>query len=144
MPKKFCHKCGSVHEYGECPNKKDSPINISPSEKKKSHYKTYAEMNEEELKIQKFYNSKEWRKMRDKMMAKCNGLCQICWALGKLKNATSVHHIVKLRVDFNKRLDEDNLICVCDSCHRVLEESCSSVEEVELLIEKLKKEKENK
>lgn len=139
MSRKFCHKCGEIHEYGECPNKKDSRIDINPPRKRKS-WKTYAEMNPEELKIAKFYNSKQWKKLRYKLMRECNGLCQVCWALGRLRNATSVHHIVKLRTDFDKRLDEDNLICVCDSCHRVLEETCSSVDDVVRYVENLKKE----
>ena len=139
MSKIFCSKCRTIHERGEgCP-KKDNPLLDKHNPTKKSYSKTYADMDEEELRIQKFYNSKEWRRMRDKVMAKSNGLCVICWAMGVIKNAVAVHHIRKLRTHFHLRLDEDNLIAVCDSCHRLIEDSCSSVEEIFDLIEKKKK-----
>ncbi|MBP3707063.1 MAG: HNH endonuclease [Clostridia bacterium] len=99
-------------------------------------------MTEEELKIQRFYNSKEWRSKRDEVMSRSNGLCVVCWKIGRIRNATSVHHIKKLREHFELRLDDNNLIALCRDCHELVESSCSSVEEVEALIETLKKEKE--
>ena len=139
MSKIFCSKCKNVHERGEgCP-KKDYPFLDSDNPREKSHSKTYAEMNEEELRIQKFYNSKEWRKMRDRMLERTNGLCAVCWMKGIVRNAVAVHHIKKLRTHFHLRLDEDNLICVCRSCHELVEDTCSSLEEIFELIKKEKK-----
>ena len=145
MSKKYCSKCRKIHELGEC-NKTPNVVEMDIAEKKKrdskrKQYKTYAEMSEEELMIQKFYNSKEWRKKRDEILARSNGLCVVCWLLGRVRSATSVHHIKKLREHFELRLDDNNLIAVCRECHELVESSCSSVEEVELLIETLKKEK---
>ena len=138
MSKIYCSKCRYVHEKGEC-NKEPSIIDkaIADNNNPRKTWKTYDEMNEDELKIQKFYNSKEWRRMRDKLMQECFGLCEICFKLrGLIKNATSVHHIKKLRDRFDLRLDEENLICVCDNCHRLIEDTCSSVEEIVEMVTK--------
>ena len=144
MSKKYCSRCRKIHEVGEC-NKEPTLVEKDIAEKKKRDnkrktYKTYDEMTEEELMIQKFYNSKEWRKKRDEILARSNGLCVICWLLGRVRSATSVHHIKKLREHFELRLDNNNLIAVCRDCHELVESSCSSVDEVLLLIETLKKE----
>ena len=146
MSKVFCSKCRKIHEKGQCnktPNIVESDIAEKKNrDRKRKQYKTYDEMTEDELRIQKFYNSKEWRDKRDEVMARSNGLCVVCWRIGIIRNATSVHHIKKLREHFELRLDDNNLIAVCRDCHELVEVSCSSVEEVETLIEKLKKEKE--
>ena len=144
MSKKYCSKCRSIHEIGEC-KKEPTLVEKDIADKKKRDnkrktYKTFDEMTEEELRIQKFYNSKEWRTKREEIMARSNGLCVICWLLGRVKSATSVHHIKKLREHFELRLDDNNLIAVCRECHELVESSCSSVDEVLLLIETLKKE----
>ena len=142
MSKIYCSKCRKIHEKGQC-EKEEGIIDkaIAEQKPKAKTYKTYAEMNEEELKIQKFYNSKEWRKMREKKMKENFGLCEICFKLrNKIKNATSVHHIKKLRTHFHLRLNEENLICVCDDCHRLIEDTCCSIEEIIELIEKEMKE----
>ena len=143
MSKKYCSKCRKIHELGEC-KKEPTLVEKDIADKKKRDnkrktYKTFDEMTEEELRIQKFYNSKEWRTKREEIMARSNGLCVICWLLGRVKSATSVHHIKKLREHFELRLDDNNLIAVCRECHELVESSCSSVDEVLLLIESLKK-----
>lgn len=145
VSKKYCEKCRKIHEVGDC-KKEPTLIEKDIAEKKKAQQKrrqskTYDEMNEEELKIQKFYNSKEWRKKRLEILERSNGLCVVCWLLGRVRLASSVHHIVKLRDDFELRLDDKNLIAVCRDCHELVECSCSSIEEIELLIEKEKKNK---
>ena len=144
MSKKYCSKCRSIHEVGQC-NKEPTLVEKDIADKKKRDnkrktYKTFDEMTEEELRIQKFYNSKEWRTKREEIMARSNGLCVICWLCGKVRSASSVHHIVKLRDNFDLRLTDNNLIAVCRDCHELVESSCSSVDEVLLLIETLKKE----
>lgn len=136
MSKIYCSKCRKIHEKGQC-EKEEGIIDkaIAEQKPKAKTYKTYAEMSEEELKLQKFYNSKEWRKMREKKMQENFGLCEICFKLrNKIKNATSVHHIKKLRTHFDLRLEESNLICLCSECHELVEDTCSSIEEIILLV----------
>ena len=63
-----------------------------------------------------FYNSATWRKMRDYIRARDNGLCQICGAPGE-----EVHHIKHLTPDNLSNpditLNPDNLILLCKACH---------------------------
>lgn len=141
MSKIYCSKCKSIHEKGVGCDKKDNPLLDKDDHTKKRHTKTYAEMNEEELMLQKFYNSKAWRKKREEVMGKSNGLCVICFLVGRIKNAVAVHHIKKLRTHYHLRLDDNNLIAVCRSCHEMIEDCCSSVEEIYNLINELKEKK---
>ena len=41
----------------------------------------------------------------------------MCKDKGVITVATEVHHIIPLSIDFNKRLDDDNLMALCVSCH---------------------------
>lgn len=143
MPNIYCHKCKGVHQKGVCP-KSDTPTDIpipqTPMSQPKK-YKKLCEMNEEERRLQEFYNSKEWKKKRLEIINRCNGLCEICWRLGIIREGREVHHIVKLRDDWDKRLDNNNLIFVCSSCHHQVEDCCSSVEDLIKFIEEEKKKK---
>ena len=45
--------------------------------------------------------------------------CRLCLAEGRITmHDLGVHHIVPLMADFDKRLDNDNLITLCASHHR--------------------------
>lgn len=68
-----------------------------------------------------FYHSKEWRKVRREVLARDKRECQICKSLGKVTiDNLLVHHIYILEYYFYKRLDIDNLITVCHSCHEMI------------------------
>lgn len=61
----------------------------------------------------KFYNSKEWRALRDYVMMTNNYLCIQC----DLTVADVVDHIVPVLVDWSKRLDITNCQPLCHGCH---------------------------
>nr|WP_275591513.1 HNH endonuclease signature motif containing protein [Mammaliicoccus sp. A-M4] len=44
-------------------------------------------------------------------------LCQECLRQGYYQQANVVDHIIELKDDWSKRLDKDNLIPLCHSCH---------------------------
>lgn len=68
-----------------------------------------------------FYHSKEWRKMRKEVLKRDKKECQICKSLGKVTiNNLLVHHIYILEYYYNKRLDINNLVTVCHSCHELI------------------------
>ena len=68
-----------------------------------------------------FYHSKEWRKVRKKVLARDKRECQVCKDLGKVTvNNLLVHHIYILEYYYNKRLDIDNLVTVCHGCHELI------------------------
>ena len=58
--------------------------------------------------------------MRDRNMCR---LCAIGYGNKPIAyvSEVSVHHIVPLSVDFDKRLDDDNLICLCGYHHELAE-----------------------
>jgi 5-methylcytosine-specific restriction protein A len=64
-----------------------------------------------------FYNSKEWKALRNYKWGMANGLCEHCLKKGIVRQAREVHHIVPIEEDWNKRLDIDNLVALCNDCH---------------------------
>jgi len=80
----------------------------------KERYRRYR-ANRSDKEYQIFYTSKEWKKVRETIKQRDNGLCLLCWFKNKLFiNLDLVHHIEELKENWNKRLKEDNLICLCD------------------------------
>lgn len=68
-----------------------------------------------------FYHSKEWRQVRKEVIKRDKKECQVCKSLGKVTvNNLLVHHIYILEYYYNKRLDIDNLVTVCHSCHELI------------------------
>ncbi|URW92437.1 HNH endonuclease signature motif containing protein [Lacticaseibacillus paracasei] len=64
----------------------------------------------------KFYRSKVWRKLSYSYRL-AHPLCERCQAKGLYVQADVVDHIVPIRVDWSRRLDESNLQSLCNSCH---------------------------
>lgn len=48
--------------------------------------------------------------------------------------ALSVHHIVPLSEDYDKRLDDDNLVTLCSGCHEAAEQGKISRDELRQMI----------
>lgn len=84
---------------------------------KKEKYLHYKE-NRKDFLEQRFYLSKEWKKLRDYFKVKYNNLCLMCLYKNIIKSIDEVHHIVEIKEDWDKRLDIDNLIGLCSECHR--------------------------
>ena len=105
---KSCSYCGRIHKRGErCPSK--------PSIKKQTTY------------IDKFRWTKAWKDKREHIKERDKYLCQVC--LRNLYNTQQqynmnhleVHHIIPIAEDYNKRLDDDNLITLCRYHHELAE-----------------------
>lgn len=78
-----------------------------------------AKLNRKQL--DKFYKSYIWKKARKIILERDEYLCQRCLhETGQPIPADTVHHIVHLKDDPSKALDENNLISVCFSCHNEL------------------------
>lgn len=71
----------------------------------------------------KFYKSVAWIKKRKEIVERDNNECQRCKGLGLATvgqvTALDVHHIVHLEDSWEKRLDDDNLVTLCRSCHNL-------------------------
>lgn len=64
-----------------------------------------------------FYNSKQWREMRELIYRRDYGLCVQCRSNGIIKIGDVVDHIIPIRVDWSKRLKPSNLQTLCHACH---------------------------
>ena len=66
----------------------------------------------------KLYNSSKWRDIRSYVLNRDFYMCQVC----NEQNCNTVHHITELTPininDANITLNPDNLITLCEECHR--------------------------
>lgn len=99
---KACPYCKGVHPIGYvCPKK--------PQQKKNND-------------ITAFRNTKQWQRKREHIRRRDGYMCRLC-AIGyggkpiKYDPKVSVHHIEPLAEAWEKRLDDDNLICLCSYHH---------------------------
>lgn len=72
--------------------------------------------------INKFRWSRKWREKRNDIVERDLHLCQVCKQDNQFTyNDLEVHHITSLEQDFDKRLDDDNLITLCEGHHEEAE-----------------------
>ena len=127
---KACKYCGKVHDtHYDCGRK---PIrNRKRVRDSKSYY---------------FRRSDAWTQKSQEIRERDGYLCQIC--IRKLYNTLrqfnydtlSVHHIVPINEDYDKRLDNDNLLTVCRMHHEMCEEgTISRLEQLEIAKEQEEK-----
>lgn len=65
-----------------------------------------------------FYNSKEWKELRDYIMHRQFGLDILEWSKGNIVKAETYHHIIEVKDDWELRLNEDNIIGLSYQNHR--------------------------
>jgi len=65
----------------------------------------------------RFYHTKAWHDVRQETLTRQHYLCQDCLREDKITVAKTVHHIIPLRDDWSKRLDQDNLEVICFEHH---------------------------
>lgn len=119
---KSCSYCGRIHDSKYiC---KEKPI------KKK----TITEAD-------KFRWTRIWQKKREEIKKRDLYLCQICIrelydTVNKYNTKDlSVHHNTPINEDYNKRLDDDNLLTVCDHHHKMCESGEIPRDEVQKIID---------
>lgn len=104
-----CSRCGKIVERGHnCPYKN------------KMYQKKDTNAN-------KFRNTKAWLKKSIEIRQRDKYLCQVC--INNLYNTINcfntekleVHHITPIEEDYNRILDNDNLITLCNTHHRMAE-----------------------
>ena len=119
---KSCSYCGRIHDSKYiC---KEKPI------KKK----TITEAD-------KFRWTRMWQKKREEIKKRDLYLCQIC--IRELYNTVtkynteelSVHHNTPINEDYNKRLDNNNLLTVCDYHHKMCDRGEIARKEVQKIID---------
>lgn len=84
---------------------------------RKTANKNRALKNKDSLE-QAFYCSKAWKSLRLFIIGRCKGLCIYCLMVkNTMSEGKDVHHIETLKDDWSKRLDVNNLVCLCRDCH---------------------------
>lgn len=120
---KSCQYCGKIHDSKfDCGKK--------PVRKFKKKF----------TKKDEFRSSAKWQHMRDYIRKRDSNVCQICVRnlhgtidRFNFKNL-SVHHIVSIEEDYDKRLDEDNLITLCSRHHEMAEAGTISKNELKQIV----------
>lgn len=77
----------------------------------------YYDKYQRNKKHDRFYHSAAWKKAIEIIKIRDKGLCQRCLNDKRLVVGTVVDHIIPLSVEWNKRLDENNLQLLCVGCH---------------------------
>lgn len=64
-----------------------------------------------------FYNSREWKEKRIVILKRDNYQCRECKRYGKVTEADTIHHVLLLTERPDLKLDNRNLISLCEECH---------------------------
>lgn len=98
---KACSRCGKIHD---------------------ANHKCYANSRnyyQGDPEIRKFRNSTAWKKKAEEIKERDKYLCQICLKRNIFNGKDlSVHHIQPIAENAALRLENSNLITVCDRCHK--------------------------
>lgn len=124
---KSCQYCGKIH---------DSKYICSERPKR----------NKAITEADKFRCTSLWQKKREEIKKRDLHLCQIC--IRELYNTVtkyntkelSVHHNIPINEDYNKRLDNNNLLTLCNYHHEMCE--CGEIQREE--VQRIIYEQENK
>lgn len=94
---KSCSRCGKIHATGH----KCTVGRIYTGGDERSLRSKYA-----------------WTEKSKEIRERANHLCEVCRDQGQITyDNIEVHHIVKVRDDKSKLLDNENLICLCQEHH---------------------------
>lgn len=115
-----CSYCGIVPRGHKCPHKQ---------------YK-----KKEDTEANKFRKTNRWAKKSIEIRQRDKYLCRVCMA--NLYNTMQqfnykeldVHHIIPINEDYNKRLDNDNLITLCRYHHKMADDGKIPRKELQKLI----------
>lgn len=103
----------------------------------KQRYKEYDRFCRDQ-ESKSFYGSREWQQARSEALDLDSGIDVYVWVTeGKILLADTVHHIVPLKDDRDKRLDVNNLISLNHDTHSMIEQMYRN--DKAGMIEKLKK-----
>lgn len=83
---------------------------------KAEHDRRYDETRRDK-KLARFYASTAWKRAREAARIRDHNLCQDCLQRGRVVFADTVHHIEPVRDAWHKRLQLDNLVSLCMTCH---------------------------
>ncbi|WP_053957154.1 hypothetical protein [Inediibacterium massiliense] len=121
--KKQC-RCGKIIDHGmkycdECNNKVEQE-----KRERNKQYDKYVRKSEGNKKYDNFYHDKSWIQARNRIMQRYNRLCLYSYYIDKkIVFADCVHHIEFLKDNWDRRLDEKNLIPLSNDVHSKVHKS---------------------
>lgn len=124
---KACKYCGRIHSKKYVCEKK--PI---------KKYQKQTEMS-------RFRSTKEWTQKSIEIRERDKYLCQICvrnlhhTQRQYMYDGLSVHHAIPIATDWERRLDNDNLITLCSMHHEMAENGEIPYEEIRSIIDEQEK-----
>ena len=128
---KTCPTCGKLHKIDEvCPVRQQRRAEYLKrvNQKRKSERNSEkAERNSEKAErnseADRFRNTKKWQRKRKQILSRDLCMCRVCFLLeNKITTGSlNVHHIEPLSNNFDKRLDDKNLITLCRFHHEKAE-----------------------
>lgn len=102
---KVCSRCGGIHDF-----------NAGPCQ---------AGRTKKDTEAVRFRNTSRWQRKRKEIRERDKHLCQVCLidAYDTQRMYTydniEVNHIIPIKEDINKALDNNNLISLCSSHHKM-------------------------
>lgn len=104
---RVCNKCNKIHHHDYKCKKKVASRNVSVKEDK----------------LNNFYRSYQWNKLKNQKKKDELFQCEICREVGKIGFIDEVHHVKKISTDegWEARLDYDGLLGVCIIHHKEIE-----------------------
>lgn len=110
---KLCNKCKKkiIHPATYC----DKCLQLYETQKEQLKAERDSKYNKSrDPKYKSFYNSKDWKLLKEKKLLDEQYKCEKCHEL-----ATEVHHIKFIQTEegWNRRLDYTNLEALCVKCH---------------------------
>lgn len=122
MLKKVC-RCGTIINYSKkyC-DKCTKEYEANKKEKNKIYDSKYRKNKE-------VYHSINWDKVKVVVKNRDSNLCRVCLEKERIRPMKIVHHIIP--VEDNKKLiyEPNNLISVCDLCHRDIHSAYDKTEQ---------------
>lgn len=95
---KSCSRCGKIHLHGQ----QCYVGNVYRGGEERQMRGTYA-----------------WKEKRKEIRERANHLCEVCRDQGEITyDDIEVHHIIKIRDDRGRFLENENLICLCKEHHK--------------------------
>lgn len=122
MLMELCQRCGTKIPYrtkycDRCKTKEDEERVQEHKVKCKKYNSDRYIRDKENESYRLFYTTQTWKNKREDILRRDNYECQMCKTLCKYEVATDVHHVLSLRDNYDKRLDNDNLLSLCHHCH---------------------------
>lgn len=109
MINRICSRCGKILPVGQ-------RCTCQPA------YRRDYNRFRRDKRIQQFRASDEWKRVRQAVIERDEGLDQyVLHETGELRAGFSVHHIIPLSEDWDRRIDMDNLILLSDDTHASIE-----------------------